>query len=37
MQPFHTIFYVLTGAALLAVALAISIPRQVAMAEGAAD
>jgi DHA2 family methylenomycin A resistance protein-like MFS transporter len=37
MQPFHTIFYVLTGAALLAVGLAVSIPRQLALAEGAAD
>ncbi len=37
MQPFHTIFYVLTGAAVLAVGMAVSIPRQVVMAEGAAN
>jgi MFS family permease len=37
VQPFHTIFYVLTGAAALAVALAVALPRAARTAEAAAD
>jgi MFS family permease len=37
VQPFHTIFYVLTAAAVLAVALAVNLPRAVRTAEAAAD